>query len=56
MHIQFSLENHRRIGHLGHVYVKEEVLFNMDIGLNEMWTELNWLIVGLRSVNVVMHH
>lgn len=31
-------------------------IINMDIDLNEMWTELNWLIVGPRSVNVVMHH
>jgi len=38
-----------RIHHLGHVC-------NMDIDLNEMWTELNWLIVGPSSVNIVMHH
>jgi len=29
---------------------------NMDIGLNEMWTELNWFIVGPSSVNIMMHH
>jgi hypothetical protein len=31
-------------------------IINMDIGLNEMWTELNWLIVVPRSVNIVMRH
>jgi hypothetical protein len=31
-------------------------IINMDIGLSEMWTELNWLIVGRSSVNTVMHN
>jgi len=31
-------------------------IINMDIDLNETWTELNWLIVGPSSVNIVMHH
>ena len=31
-------------------------IIKMDIGLNEMWPELNWFLVEPSSVNILKHH